>query len=343
MWRDLLSSFFHPPIRLFQFATGFWVSQVLFAAVELEVFTSLATRPLTAEEFSHHSGLKRRPAEALLIALVSLGLLGKRGDRYKNSRLAARWLVKGFPEYLGDGLLMLSQRLYRPWGHLLEALREDRPTSYPPQEDHLFSFLAQNPAEARLFTRAMHALSLLPARALARRYDFSRHKRLADLGGGSGVYCIEAVRRFPLLQANLVEGRAAVEVARDLIGAAGLEDRIEVHEGDLFHDSLPEGTDVVLLSHVVHDFSLEESRLLIGHLYQQLPANGVLLLSEWLLGKDLQGPLAAALMGVNMVVDTPTGRSYAEGEIRDLLRTGGFRRIRIRSLYGPARLVVAEK
>jgi hypothetical protein len=70
---ELTSFLFYPPLRLFHMATGFWVSQTLFAATELEVFALLEQRPLTVEEFCQRLGIEQRAGQGLLGALVSLG------------------------------------------------------------------------------------------------------------------------------------------------------------------------------------------------------------------------------------------------------------------------------
>jgi hypothetical protein len=100
---------------------------------------------------------------------------------------------------------------------------------------------------------------------------------------------------------------------------------------------------VVLLSHVLHAFSPEENAVLLRHVADQLPAGGVLLVSEWLWREDHTGPLAPSLMALNMIVDTRGGRSYTYRELRGLLQAAGFRSIRRRTLLGAAQLVIARK
>src|SRR2546425_48088 len=144
---EVLQAVRHPVVRLFYMATGFWVSQALFAAIELQVFDLLESQALSADEFSQALELDLRPARALLSALVSLGLLRCRGGRYSNSALASRWLVKGKPEYLGEGIAMLRDRLYEPWGRLDRAVRTGRPTSFDSTLGELFDYLEERTEE----------------------------------------------------------------------------------------------------------------------------------------------------------------------------------------------------
>lgn len=340
---ELLALMWNPPVRLFYMAAGFWMSQTLFAAIQLEVFTVLEARPLSEDELVEALKLEPRPVRALLGALVSMQLMRFRSGRYENSPLAAQWLVKGKPDYLGEAVAMLHERLYEPWGRLGRALQTNRPTSFDSTMGELFDYLEDRTEEQARFITGLHAAGLLPARALARRFDFSRFTHLADLGGGSGVYAIEVLRRFPKLKATLVERSEVCRIAQEYINAAGLGDQITTEARNIFQDPLPAGADLVLLSQVVHDFSPEENGNLFRHVHEQLPSKGMLLVSEWLMDEDYHGPLAAALLSLNMLVDTRSGRSYSFGDLSELLRAAGFTSIQRKPLYGAAQLVIAHK
>ncbi len=340
---ELFDFICHPEVRLFYMATGFWASQALFAATELEVFTQLETQPLSAEGICQALKIEPRAAQALLTALVALRLLRFRSGKYSNAPLASRWLVKDKPEYLGEGIGMLRDRLYGPWGRLSQALRTNRPSSFDSSLGELFDYLEERTDEQRKFISGMHALSLIPARALARRFNFVRFGHLADLGGGSGVYAIEIARRFPRLRATVVERLPVCRITQEYIKAAGMEGRIMTEARNFFRDPLPAEVDVVLLSHVVHDFTPEENAGLFRHLSDELPSGGVVLLSEWLFREDRTGPLAASLMSLNMMVDTRGGRSYTFNELQELLRAAGFGSVEQRRLFAAAQLVVARK
>src|SRR2546422_9891472 len=163
---DLLLLIRQPAVRLFYMATGYWVSQALFVAADLGVFTLLESRPHSAKEFCESLNLDLRPGQAVLSALVALGLLRLRQGRYSNSRLASGWLVKGKTEYLGDGIAMLRDRLYEPWGRLDRAVRTNRPTSFDSSQGELFDYLKGRAEEQKKFVDGTHALGLIPSRAL---------------------------------------------------------------------------------------------------------------------------------------------------------------------------------
>jgi len=240
-------------------------------------------------------------------------------------------------------LVMLKNRLYDPWGRLTEALVHNRPTSFEPSQGELFDYLDRHPEEQTELARAHHALSLIPARKLAHRFDFAKYQHLADLGGGTGVYAIEIAKRHPQLKVTVVDRRQVCQVAQEYIQAGSFDGRVTTSVGDFFHDPLPAGTDVVLLSHVLHDYSPAENAGLLRHISSQLPPHGGLLLSEWLWNEDRTEPLSASLMSLTMLIDTRHGRTYTYAELHRLLRDAGFLVVERKSLYGPAQLVTARK
>lgn len=290
-------------IPLMQIVAGFWASKTLAAAVELDLFSMLSGRGVNIDELAGLLNLHPRPAEMLLSGCASLGLLEKRGDRFYNSPLSEEFLVKGKPYYFGGVVTMLDRRLYLPWNRLTEALKTNRAQTWG-DEQGLFEALSQNPEEQRIFTEAMHSFSVQSGKAVAEAFDFSPYKQLLDVGGGSGAYCIEAARRHRHLRATVFDIPTALEIAREKIREAGLSDRIETHSGDFFHEELPGGSDVILLSMILHDWTPEKNRVILRKCFNALPTGGALIVSELMMDDDKTGPVPAALMSLNMLIET---------------------------------------
>jgi ubiquinone/menaquinone biosynthesis C-methylase UbiE len=183
--------------------------------------------------------------------------------------------------------------------------------------------MSQNPEEQRIFTEAMHSFSIQSGKAVAEAFDFSPYKELLDVGGGSGAYCIEAARRHPHLRAKVFDIPAALEIGREKIAEAGLSDRIETHSGDFFNQELPKGSDVILLSMILHDWTPEKNRAILRKCFDALPPAGALIVSELMMDDDKGGPVPAALMSLNMLIETE-GRNYTWSEYTSWLKEIGF-------------------
>ncbi|MGH7165968.1 MAG: methyltransferase family protein, partial [Nitrospiraceae bacterium] len=115
------------PDGIMQLGLGFWGSKTLLSAVELGVFTELAKGPLDASTLAQRLRLHRRSARDFLDALVALGMLQRRGDRYANTLETKRFLDRAKPSYIGGILEMANARLYPFWGSLTEGLRSGQP------------------------------------------------------------------------------------------------------------------------------------------------------------------------------------------------------------------------
>jgi 3-hydroxy-5-methyl-1-naphthoate 3-O-methyltransferase len=361
------------PDPIFQMATGFWVSKTLMTAVELELFTKLSgNRGVNIKELQGILGMEQRPTEVFATALVSLGLLklsnavspppssSSIGDvnnnnrLYSNSELADKFLDKNKPTgYMGDFIIMLDKQFYDRWGRLVEALKNNSPVERAGSQDvqsvgSMFEQAKNNQAsteaQMQMFTHAMYGVSVIPAQALTKVFNFSEHKKMMDIGGGSGVYAIEAVKENPNMSATVIDLEPACNVANEYIKKFHLQDKIRTEALDFFKQDLPTDCDVALLSHIIHFLDEEKDKILLRKIYHSLPEqNGVVLISEWLLNDEKTGPIPSAMLSLTMIVDQPVGRNYSFAEVSKMLTDVGFTNIERRPLAGPAEVVIGYK
>jgi hypothetical protein len=222
---------------------------------------------------------------------------------------------------------MADKRLYAGWGKLTEAIRTNRPTTWDPDRQRSL-FEGEGPAVLDLFWEAMHSLSTFTARALAEAVDLGAFRRLLDVGGGSGAVDIELCRRYPHLRATVYDLPFVTEIAAGKIAEAGLGDRIATTGGDFFLDAaFPAGHDVVLLSMILHDWGEARNREILRKCHAALPSGGAVIISELLVNDEKTGPAPAALMSLNMLIETE-GRNYTPAEFGAWLEGAGFRGIR---------------
>ena len=111
------------PDNILQLGFAFWGSKTLLSAVELGVFSELATQPLTAEQLRERLQLHPRSARDFFDALVALGMLQRDDDLYRNTPETDHFLVRGKLSYIGGMLEMSNERLYPFWGSLTEGLK----------------------------------------------------------------------------------------------------------------------------------------------------------------------------------------------------------------------------
>lgn len=370
------------PDPIFQMATGFWVSKALMTAVELEVFTKLSgNKSVTFEQLQNDIlEMDKRPAEVFATALLSLGLINVSGERggeggeeeegrkklYSNSQLSEVFLDKNKPSYIGDFIIMMDKRLYNKWGKLPVSLKTNRPIEAAEGggegggDDNnnimsartMFDKAKTNQVateQMQMFTRAMYGISVSPAMALAKVFDFSKYKKMMDIGGGSGVYAIEVVKQNQNMSAVVLDLEPACKVADEYIRQFNLQDKIHTPVLDFFKDNLPRDCDVALLSHVIHFLDEEKDKVLLKRVYDSLllpeqeDRDAVIIISEWLLNDEKTGPISSALMSLTMMIEQPEGRNYSFSEVSRMLTDVGFTNIEKRPLVGPAEIVIGHK
>jgi hypothetical protein len=316
------------PIPLMQLATGFWAAKTLAAAHEFDVFSRLSgTAGTTIAGLAEQLEIEERPAEMLLTGCAALGLLVKSGGRYGNSPLAEEFLVRGKPSYFGGWVQMLDQRLYSGWGKLTEAIRTNRPTTWDPdRQDSLFA--GEDPQLLSVFWEAMHSLSTFTARTLGGAVDLGATGRLLDVGGGSGAFDIELCRLYPSMTATVYDLPPIAHIAAGKVANAGLSERIATVAGDFFADAgLPDGHDTILLSMILHDWAEDRCRAILQKCWAALPSGGQVIVAELLVNDERTGPAPAALMSLNMLVETE-GRNYTPAEYTRWLYDVGYQEVR---------------
>src|SRR5205807_9182115 len=117
-------------------------------------------------------------------------------------------------------------------------------------------------AAARRLTLGLAGRAKNVAPVLAQRVPLGNGKVLLDVGGGTGIYSIACLKRYPRLRAIVWDRPQVLKVAREFAEAEGVLDRIEFVPGDMFVDPEPADCDVVLLSNILHDWDVAECKAL---------------------------------------------------------------------------------
>ena len=331
------------PDYIMQLGLGFWASKTLLSAVERGLFTELAMGPAPAAALSEQLGLHPRGTRDFLDALVSLKLLERdAAGRYYNAPEAATFLDRARPSYMGGMLEMAGARLYPFWGSLTEALRTGRPQNEVKSGDDFFGALYADPQRLEGFLSAMSGLSLGAARAIAHKFPWGEYKTFADVGGAQGGLPVQiALAHAHLTGVNfdLPEVRPVYE---KYVAAHGLSDRLGFQPGDFFKDPMPRA-DVLVMGHILHDWDLEQKRVLLAKAYEALPEGGALIVYEALIDDERRENTLGLLMSLNMLIETPGGFDYTGADCRRWMREAGFRETRVEHLVGPDSMVVGIK
>lgn len=316
------------PAPIFEIFRGSYATELLTAAVaHFNLFGRLAQTPRTLLELAADLGLAERPANVLITALRSFGLLSMDGQsRLTLTDMARLHLLPGAPLDVGDyiGLAADSPGVRA----MVERLRTNRPAGVAEGDGTAFIYRAgvasamEKEESARHFTLALAGRAKNVAPVLAEKTQLGDAKMLVDVGGGSGIYSIALLQKNPALRAVIVDRPEVLKVAQELASLHGVHDRMAFEAGDMFHGALPKG-DMVLLSNILHDWDVPECRVLIQRCTAALPSGGRLLIHDVFLNDQLDGPLPIALYSAALFCLTE-GRAYSAAEYRGWLSEAGL-------------------
>jgi O-methyltransferase domain/Dimerisation domain len=320
------------PDLILQTAVGFMMSKHLFAANDLGLFEKLADRPLTLDELAKDLGIPPRTARITADAMVALGFLEKQDDRYRNSSVSQTFLSGKAPADLRPFLRFWNHISYPQWQNLEEALRTNRGVGGDVDLDS---------EQQRIFSEGVAAINAGPAHAMPEKYDFTRHRKVLDLGGGVGEFIVPILDRFPQLEGTLFELPPVTEVAKDALAANPVGSRINIVAGDLFEDAIPEDHDALILAHVVHYFDHARNLELLRRIRERVLAGARVLMVDFWTNPQHTEPLFAALMAGEFLTSVG-GDVFSEEEAKGWLRETGWEYLQTIPLEGPISMVVGE-
>lgn len=330
------------PDAIMQLGLGFWGSKTFLSAIELGLFTELAKGALDADKLRERLSLHPRSVRDFLDALVALGMLQRKGSKYANTPETDLFLDRNKPSYAGGMLEMCNARLYGFWGSLTEGLRTGLPQNEAKAGGNFFAALYADPAKLEGFLKAMTGLSSGTARVMAKRFPWKQYKTFVDVGCAQGCLPVQVALAHPHLTGKGMDLPVVQPIFESYVRAQGLETRLQFHPADFFTAPLPQA-DVIIMGHILHDWDLEEKKMLLKKAYDALPKGGALIVYEALIDDERKTNALGLLMSLNMLIETPGGFDYTGKDCRGWMKETGFRKSYVEPLVGPDSMVVGIK
>lgn len=314
------------PGKILQLSGSYWETCTLHAGVKLDVFTTIGNDHLRGEDVADKLNGDRRGVKTLLNALSAMDFLVKKGNIYSNTKLSLTFLSKDSSQYMGH-IVMHHHNLIDSWNRLDVAVQSGSAVRH--RASHTDAEQREN------FLMGMFNLAMNLAPVLVPKVDLSGRRHLLDLGGGPGTYAIHFCMNNPRLKATVYDLPTTRPFAEKTIAKFNLQDRIDFKDMDYLEEEIKGIYDVAWLSHILHGEGPEECRKIIGKAVSALEPGGMILIHDFILNNNMDGPLFPALFSLNMLLGTPAGQSYSEKQISDMLSEAGVREIRRIFLKSP--------
>jgi 3-hydroxy-5-methyl-1-naphthoate 3-O-methyltransferase len=314
-------------------------AMALTAGVELNVFNHIEAGKGTVKEIARAARSSVRGMRHLLDALTGMGYLIKKGDGYSNGPVAAQFLVKGQPGYMG-GFVGETRMTWMGWARLPEVVQTGRPIEAVDTEAGGKEFFPKL-VEAIFpmsYGAAQGALAAIPEKTR------KRIKTILDVAAGSAAWSLAFAQAMPDARVTVIDYPEVTPVARRFAESFGVAERYEYVEGNLRDVDFGRNRyDLVILGHIIHTEGEKWGKKLVKRAYRALNDNGQLLIAEMIPNDTRSGPMLPLLFGLNMLVHTEAGDVFTMKEYRQWLKEAGFRKVQTLDVPGPSPLILATK
>ena len=98
-----------------------------------------------------------------------------------------------------------------------------------------------------------------------------------------------------------------------------------------------------MMGHILHDWNLEEKRMLIRKAYDAIPEGGALIAYDAIIDDDRSSNAFGLMMSLNMLIETGGGFDYTGADCIGWMKDAGFRDARVEHLAGPDSMVIGIK
>ncbi len=291
------------PGMLYRMTQQFKEAQLLFAGIELDVFSYLQEEA-EAGVVAAQTGYDARNLALFLNSLAAIGLLKKNGEYFQNTPVAEAFLNRNSSFYLGEYLVFWNEMTSLQ--RVAEQVRmgPDAGTQQHNQGGRVYNFreLARLSAteiytgRVQSFLQAIRGV-FLPDSAL----------QLLDLGGGSGMMAIECAAHFPQASGVIFEHPLVADIPEQFVKERGLADRLAVWRGDFTTDDIGTGYDLIIASGVL-DFASADLPGMAARIARALRPHGYLYLVSHQVSADFLTPkesivnwLSSHLDGLNLL------------------------------------------
>ena len=305
---------------------AFQLTEALKGAIELDVFTHIATGAVTPAAIAARAGASERGVRILCDYLTVRGFLGKEDGRYSNSPTAAVFLDARSPSYLGSMANFLAHpRIMKSYRNLAGVARQGGTiaTSTVSPNDPVWVEFARSMAPFL----GMMALQLAPIVATP-----GQPQKVLDVAAGHGLFGLRVAQANPAATVYGTDWADVLTVAVENATALGVADRYHTIPGSAFDVELGSGYDLVLVPNFLHHFDPPTNVTLLAKLRRAMTPGATIAIVEFVPNEDHVSPPIPAAFSLQMLGATEGGEAYTFSDLDAMLAAAGFSDRRARPL-----------
>jgi len=211
----------------------------------------------------------------------------------------------------------------RPFEHLLDGVRENRPVARDALGMDMWQYYDTHPETRATLTAHLDEVTVMVAPLVAKHFDLTRFKRIVDVGSNEGHFLAAILEAAPQATGVLFDRPEVMDAARAHMAECGLADRVEFVGGD-FREEVPADGDLYLLKGIMHDWDDEPAGQIPANCHRASPAGSSLLSLEGIV-RD-QPPLEPMVHLIDLAMLLLVGgRERTRAEFDALFGQAGYR------------------
>jgi hypothetical protein len=312
----------HP--ALLEHAHQFTKAHLLCSLAELQIADHLADGPKNASQLGTLTGCDPDALHRALRAAACFGVvrLDRRG-RFRTTRLLSQ-LRPGASGGASDWCQFIGSASHQAaWAALSQSIRTGHSAFRTVHQTSAFDWFAAHPKDGQHFNAGIAGLTLAEAPLIAAAYPFPDGAVICDIAGGTGALLAEILRRHPRSRGILIETPTVLAAAGPYLRTAGLADRVELSQGDIFR-GIRASADIYLLKWVLHDWDDATCQAILCRIGAAMPSGATLIVIEGVQHRNTPDP-RFSMIDLQMLVVTDGGRERSVPELERLISAAGLR------------------
>jgi hypothetical protein len=317
---------------------GFWTTQLIGTAVALGIPDQLAEGASSSEQVARACEADPSCILRVLRALRTIGVCRAGSGSIFELTERGHLLRRGVPGSVSGRAAFTSGMMWNLYGQLRQVVKSGR--SLPAGREG-FDRLAGDPGLDSMH-QAMVESSWKVIEDACSVYDFRRHARVLDVGGGYGGALSALLSRHPRMTGSVLDLEYLRNDAKSYLAKSGLSDRADFQPGDFF-EHLPTGYDCYLLKYIIHDWGDADALQILQNCAATARDGSIVILLERVLPEMLEeSPDHQAIMEIDIAMMTTGGGERTENEYRQLLDAAGLQMTEVIATASPCCLIIAR-
>ncbi len=322
-------------------STAYWYSEVLFAALELNLFDRIEQGNHELESLAIALDCSPEHLHRMMKALQGIGLIKEQEKGcWRNFPATRRYLLPESPDFMGN-FLLYRKYIQNTWQNITKKL------SYDTDRKRTIPSSAPDDYETRSFNyvRAMDELARQKAGEIAGLCStMVWNSPILDIGGGAGAICRRLLQNIIPGEAFLLDLPEVIRAAKILYPKPEYWAGIQTVEGNfLTHEFQPgERFGTIIISNFLHIYNQEDAKCIVRKSVDLLRKKGLILIHDYFPDRTKLFPHKGLLYDINMMLNTCEGVCHDSSLVVSWLQEVEFEKIEIQDLPSDSSIILAS-